>query len=193
MPLCKLVAQQNPRFQVPGNGKFFDNDSYQDLYCYLRGIHNTNIDSNRVHPQKEKMTSDFHGSRCVDYYRAPQEMEALAMAYGKYDGTKVRHYIISLSPEECSFFGSYYSCCLALQDIAERFLDCFHGQYQCFYVIHEDTDNPHAHVCCSTVNFQTGLKYPGDKKSYFGIQNEMDRYIREQYNMRFYMVPDVRE
>ena len=193
MPVCKLITQHDPRFQIPNSSKFIDGDSYLDLYCYLRGIHPANNAENSSYPKKEKTPNDFHGSRCLDYYRAPQEMEALARGCGKYEGIKLRHYVISLGPEECKWINSHLSCCLILEEIAERFLDCFYGQYQCYYVIHEDTAHPHIHVCCSTVNIYTGMKYPGDKKSYFSLQNEMNRFTKERFNMRFFMVPDIRD
>ena len=56
--------------------------------------------------------------------------------------------------------------------------------------IHEDTDHPHAHIVQSTVNYCTGKKYPGDKRSYFGIQNEMNEYLHKEYGMHLTMVAD---
>lgn len=191
MPICKLVTYQDPLYRKEGIGKFFDDDSYRDIYFYVRGLNHISYTGYNDTYGKEKMPSNLFGSRSVDFYNAPAEMEAIAKAFGKYDGTKVRHYILSLGPEECNRLGySYHSCYLVLEDIAERFLDCFHGEYQCYYTIHEDTDNPHAHIVQSTVNYTTGKKYPGDKRSYFGIQNEMNEYLHREYGMHMTMVAD---
>ena len=187
MPICKLVTYQNPNYIREGCGKFSDDESYETIYNYLTG--NSNCSDGYYY--SEKMPHNLHGSRCLDYYRAPQEMQAVAKAFDKDEGIKVRHYIMSLSQEECNMLGSSpYSSCVDLADMAEKFLDCFHGEYQCYYCVHENTDNPHVHICCSTVNFKTGRKYPGDKKSYFSIQNEMNQYLHDEYGLHLRMVPD---
>lgn len=37
MPVCKLITYQNPLYAKDGAGKFFDEDSYMDIYNYVRG------------------------------------------------------------------------------------------------------------------------------------------------------------
>lgn len=185
MPICKLVLEQDVRYCKDGKGKFADDDSYYNMYRYARGESSTTR-------AIEKTPHNLHGSRCLDFERAPEEMMALAKAYGKDNGTRLRHYVLSLSSKECERLGGdQYGCCLALQDMAEHFLDCFHGAFQCFYVLHEDTGHPHAHIVCSSVNWRTGRKYAGDKQDYFGLQNEMNDYLHKVYGMHMEMAWDA--
>ena len=189
MPICKLVTHIHPQYQQEGLGKFFDEESYESLYHYLTK-ENSN-DSKNMKEKRNKMPQNLHGARCLDYARAPQEMAAVSKAFGKNKGKKLRHYVMSLSPEECNILGADHdSCCIDLADIAEHFLDCFHNQYQCFYCIHKDTMHPHVHICQSTVNFKTGKKDPGDKASYFSIVNQMNQYLHNEYGLHLRMIAD---
>ena len=77
MPICTLVTYQDPIYRKEGVGKFFDADSYRDIYFYARGLNHKTNNGNQSIIRKEKLPSNLFGSRSVDYYNAPAEMEAI--------------------------------------------------------------------------------------------------------------------
>lgn len=96
-------------------------------------------------------------------------MERLAQAFGQAQGVRLRHWVLSFSKEEVKKIGRK-----ARLETLKRFgwyaASYYGGQYQIFYAVHLDSNNPNIHFVMNTVNYQNGKKYPGDRADYYNYQ-----------------------
>ena len=161
MPVFKVICKVNDHFCYNGNGKYKDDDALHDVISYCGRLGKACcVDGIAVYPPN-----------------AIFEMERLAQAYGKDRGLRLRHWILSFSAQEAKGIGK-----AQLPEVLHRigwYAANYYGcQYQILFTIHLDSDNPHIHFVMSTVNYQTGKKYPGDMADYYAYQ----RYLRDFFS-----------
>ena len=117
--------------------------------------------------QPKKTPGGFIFSRNVDANYAAEEMNDVATAYGKDSGLRLRHSVLSFSPNEEIDKAD-------ATEIAQQVLEYYGDKYQIVAAIHEDTDNPHIHFVMNQVSFQNGAKYRGQKDDYY----RFERYLK---------------
>lgn len=88
------------------------------------------------------------------------EMELLSAAYGKQSGARLRHFVLSLSPEERLSVER-------MQILAWDVASYYGARYQIVWGIHEEKKHKHIHFAMNRVSYIDGKKYPGDKKDYY--------------------------
>lgn len=138
-------------------GKYQDSSAYHDVLGYC------------LNP--EKISNGFIGGRNIDIDYVADEMETVAEAFGKTDGTKLRHYVLSFSPQE-------HVTADEVADIASQVADYYSDRYQIVYAVHEDTDHPHAHLAMNHISFRDGRHYCGTKQDYYAFQQHIKEVLR---------------
>lgn len=173
MASLKIKTQRNPGFESY-TGKYHDNNSYYDVINYIIS--------------EEKTPHQFIGGYGVNLNQAAYEMDYLAKVYGKESGIRLRHFILSFSPEEVKYGG--IKKFEALYKIGQYAALFYSDEYQIVFAVHEDKDHPHIHFVMNTTNYRTGAKYQGDKKDYYAFQNYIDDFLWEQYRLRLHVYKD---
>lgn len=137
--------------------KYHDETAYQDVINYC------------ANPDKTP-----HGlieGRKVDKDYAADEMETVATAFGKDNGVKLRHFVLS-----CSSAEGLTSPDVA--KIAHQVTDYYAGEYQILYAVHESSEKPHAHFVMNMVSYQDGHRYQGKKQDYYKFQKHIKKILR---------------
>lgn len=83
-----------------------------------------------------------------------ESMRRLSNEYERKGTIKIRHFIVSFSPEEMKKPA-------VVDQIARRCMEYFASEYQCIYGVHEDTDNLHFHIAFNPLNRYNGQRYRG--------------------------------
>lgn len=175
MPTLKVIHQNNEVINAQvGCRKYHDGSALDTVIAYCL--------------QDCKVPSKLVGSYGVNINQAAFEMHRLAQAFGKDNGLRLRHMILSFSDQELKAMRSRApEYVYRIADYAARY---YGGEYQIIYAVHEDTGRLHAHLVMNTVNYKTGLKYRGDKKDYYVFQNYLGSFLWNQYGMELQVVPD---
>lgn len=98
--------------------------------------------------------------------RAAQEMEAVAKAFGKNKGKRVRHSELSFSAEEGI---SAEQADLYAREIVLHYAP----EYQIVYAVHDDTENTHIHFVMNQISYVDGHRYQGKKKDYYDFMRHI--------------------
>lgn len=163
MPMLKLIH---------GPGKYSDDEALHDVISYCTRLGKACcVDGIAVYPPNVIF-----------------EMERLAQAYGKGNGLRLRHWILSFSAKDLKGFKKA-NFLEMLQRWGWYAASYYGGQYQILFSVHMDSKNAHIHFVMSTINYQTGLKYPGDKGDYYAYQ----QYLRDffcELGMTLIVAPD---
>ena len=138
-------------------GKYNDPSAYRTVLGYC------------LHP--DKTPSNLIGGRNIDADHAAEEMETVSKAFGKTDKTKVRHFILSFSPEENMTANE-------VAHIADQVAGHYSDRHQIVYAVHEDTNCPHAHFAMNHVSFRDGRHYYGTKQDYYAFQEHIKKILR---------------
>ena len=102
---------------------------------------------------------------------AKDQFEALAQAYGKDFGVRLRHMILSFAPDEkVGTFGA--------EMIAYQIAGYYGRQYQIVWACHTDSKCLNIHLVMNTVSYQTGMKYDGSKADYYGFLDHVNRVLK---------------
>ena len=98
----------------------------------------------------------------------PEEVYRVMMQtkqdWGKLNGRKGYHFVISWKPGECDPEKAYQ----VLQEFSQEYLG---GEYDYVFAIHTDTDHCHGHIIFNSVNRVTGYKYRYER-------GDWERYIQ---------------
>lgn len=111
----------------------------------------------------------YYGGYNVDVHRAAEQIVLVKQHFQKWDGRKMRHFIVSfgknITPYDAYILGwqiaAYYA-----------------NRYQIVFGVHEDTENMHIHFVFNTVSFVDGLKY---SQSYSNLY-KLNIYVNKTYN-----------
>lgn len=114
--------------------------------------------------QPQKIQHGLVGGLAVNFETAALEINRLARCFGQNHGIRLRHWIISLYPNE-----------LTLPEIAafaRQACAFYAGKYQIVYAVHEDVPHPHIHFVMNYISYLDGSRYRGDKQDYWAYIKE---------------------
>lgn len=137
--------------------KYHDAAALNDLISYIQ--------------REDRTEPSLIGGLAVNPFSAAEEMEILAKLARKYKGVHLRHFVVSFSPEETQSPQTLYKMA---GEIAEFYAD----EYQIVYAVHCNKTNLHIHFVMNTVSYQTGMKYPGNKKDFYDFQTHIRSVLR---------------
>lgn len=141
-------------YKVFGYGqkqKFYDDNAYSDAIHYV------------MNPRKAAYAG---GCNVETLERAAQEMEAVAKAFGKNKGKRVRHSELSFSAEEGI---SAEQADLYAREIVLHYAP----EYQIVHAVHDDTENTHIHFVMNQISYVDGHRYQGKKKDYYDFMRHI--------------------
>lgn len=155
MAILKVIHGQNaPVDPCYTEKKYHDENSLYHVIAYC------------CNPEKTK--SGLIGGFGISLHDAAAQMDGLAQAYGKANGIRLRHMVLSFEPGERISPQKVYQ--VAYQ------LAWYYGQeYQILFAVHEDKPHRHIHFIMNTVSYWDGHKYPGTKEDYYRFHD----YVRE--------------
>lgn len=138
-------------------GKYYDEDARYDVVNYVLNPHKA------IH---------YYGGCGVDLTDIAESMDAVAVQYGKNDGIKLRHFILSFSPWE--------KITLEKVNAVGRAAVMFLGrEYQCVYAVHESSDHLHIHIVMNAVSYIDGHRYRGTRQEFYAFKNYMQQVLRQ--------------
>lgn len=100
---------------------------------------------------------------------AADAMNIVTDAYYKETGPRIRHSVLSFSPDDPISFDQ-------VREIAMDCVDYYKDYYQMVAAIHEDRDYLHIHFAMNTTSYVNGSKYHGEKKDYYGFIKHANQY-----------------
>lgn len=178
MPTLKVIYQNDNYWnEMIGYRKYYDDDALDTVISYCI--------------QDCKTPSMLIGWYGVNPNQAAFEMHRLSSAYGKDNGLRLRHMILSFSDQELKQMGT--RAAEFVFKITDYVALYYRNEYQIIYAVHEDTGRLHSHLVMNTVNYRTGKKYRGDKKDYYSFLSYLGSFLQVQYGMKLWVVPDRAE
>jgi len=157
VPVLKIKTQvkSDLRGQV-GDKKYHDEQAVADVINYVL--------------REDKAQKDCIGGFAVNPMMAKEQFLMTAQAYGKAFGVRLRHMILSFSPDEK----------LSLNDaknIAYQIAAYYGYSYQIIWACHTDAKCLNIHMVMNTVSYRTGMKYDGSKADYYCFQDHINRVL----------------
>lgn len=137
--------------------KYHDMKSFHDVIEYITSPSKTNPDG------------IIGGAASPE--TAAAEMEDVVLAFRKEKGVKLRHSVLSFSPEEPV-------TARQVKKIAGECIRYYECDYQILAAVHEDRDHLHVHFVMNTTSYRNGRKYHGDKADYYGFLSHMNRVTK---------------
>lgn len=142
---------------IHGPKKYHDMKSFYDVIQYITS------------PGKTDPDGVIGGA--VSPETAVEDMENIVRAFHKEKGVKLRHSVLSFSPEEPV-------TARQVKEIAGECIRYYECDYQILAAVHEDRDHLHIHFVMNTTSYRDGHKYRGDKADYYGFLSHMNRVAR---------------
>lgn len=142
---------------IHGPKKYHDMKSFHDVIHYITA------------PSKTGPDGVIRGA--VSPETAVEEMETVVKSFHKEKGVKLRHSVLSFSPEE-----PVNAC--QVKEIARECIHYYEEEYQILAAVHEDRDHLHVHFVMNTTSYRDGHKYHGDKADYYGFLSHMNRVTK---------------
>lgn len=157
MALLKVMHNKNtpvsPRFQ---GKKYHDENSLYDVISYC------------CNP--EKTQSGNIGCFGANVQYAAEQMGRLAQTYGKANGIRLRHMVLSFEPgEKVTSTGAY--------QIAYQAAWYYGREYQVLFAVHEDKKHLHIHFVMNTVSYLDGHKYAGKCEDYYNFLDHLRKIL----------------
>ncbi len=157
MAVLKVVTEISPTYKKNGiTKKYHDNDTIPDIIHYIF--------------DPRKTLGKYIGGLAINLSWAAEQMTAVADAYGKNRGIRVRHMVLSfdvsehVTPEQAMI-------------IAYETALWYANDYQILFAVHIDSDNLHIHFVMNTVSYLNGRKYEGKKWDYYHFQVYLKRIL----------------
>lgn len=172
MATLKVIYKQDP-YAETDQPKYHDDEAIDTVSNYC------------MNPKKTE--DGLVGGFNVNICQAAYEMNKLSWAFGKDNGLRLRHWILSFNPQEAR----RYRTCMdnEMKKIAWYAAAYYGSDYQIVYAIHKNRQSTHIHFVMNTVSFHTGKKYNGSHEDYFNYLNYLSVFLREQYGMTLEVVP----
>lgn len=142
---------------VNAAGKYQDDTARHDLIHYIT--------------QRKKIPNHIVCFSHGDISNAADQMTQTARFFGKDQGIRIYHFIITFSPGDIR--GLEYIL-YAANEIT-RILGQHH---EVAYAVHEDTKIPHIHFAFNPVSFVDGNKYHGGKQEFQELMNTLREVMR---------------
>ena len=145
---------------IHAHGKYHDVSSFRDLPEYVT--------------QSNKTTQELVLGGALFPEIAAESMQSLCAAYQKTDEVKLRHSVLSFSPEENISVSQ-------AKGIARQALEYYEEEYQIMAAVHTDKDHLHIHLLMNTTSYRTGKKYPGNRADYFAFRDHLNKILRPHH------------
>lgn len=152
----KTQVREDLRSQV-GDQKYHDENATEDVLKYIM--------------REDKVENGYVGGFAVNPTSAADQFEMIAQVYGKNYGVRLRHMILSFSPEEK--IDAYDA-----KNIAYQVASYYGNDYQIVWACHTDARCLNVHMVMNTVSYQTGKKYDGSKADYYDLKNHINEVLR---------------
>jgi hypothetical protein len=152
----KTQVREDLRSQV-GNKKYHDDQAVEDVLNYIL--------------REDKVQDGYMGGFAVNPALAADQFEMVAEAYGKNYGVRLRHMILSFSPEEK--IDAYDA-----KNIAYQVASYYGNEYQIVWACHTDARCLNVHMVMNTVSYQTGMKYSGNKDDYYRFEKHINAVLQ---------------
>jgi len=176
MPVLKVICSQDAAMiKRTGSRRYQDDMAIEEVVNYV------------LSPQKT--CQSLVGGIAVSPGQAAFEMRRLSQAYGKFEGLRLRHMVLSFSKDEIRRFGKRaYDILMRIAFYAAQF---YGHDYQIVYAVHTDAENLHIHFVMNSVSYRTGRKYPGTKADYHEFCSYLGDFLMEYFSMPLTPVSDV--
>lgn len=147
-------------------GKYQDDLAYQNVYRYIT--------------RADKTPDNYVIHAGVDSDNAVMEYETVANVYGKNEGVRLRHSIISFKNGE-----AYIDQVYRVMEMVCWYY--FNQGYQIVGAVHQDTDQLHIHFMMNQVSYIDGRKYEGTREQHKHFMNQLKRFCFKM-NINIYYV-----
>lgn len=152
---------------VNAAGKYRDDTARHDLIHYMT--------------QRKKTPNHIVGFSHGDISNAANQMTQTARSFGKDQGVRIYHFIITFAPGDVN---DIEYILYAANEIT-RLL----GQrHEIAYAVHEDTRIPHIHFAFNPVSFVNGYRYHGGKEEFKDLMDTLRGVMRFIGVFAFYRV-----
>lgn len=133
-----------------------------------------------------KTIHGFCGGVHVTENDIADSMEKVAQQFGKTNGVKLRHFVLSFTPDEIDKpeIANAIACQIAM----------FIGrEYQVAFAVHENTENLHIHLVFNSISYVDGHRYYGKKKEYYDLVNFVKHQLYHNYGLYLVTVSALSE
>ena len=136
--------------------KYFDDNSYHDVIRYI---------------SQDGFAPYMGGVNLTSIETAALEMQATAASFGKDEGKRLRHTVLSfheserVAPEQAYAYG-------------QQIIQYYAPVYQMAFAVHTNAGNIHIHFVMNQVSYVDGSRYRGQRKDYYDFKNYIASVIR---------------
>lgn len=155
---------------VNAAGNYQDDTARHDLIHYMT--------------QRKKIPNHIVGFSHGDISNAAAQMTQTARSFGKDQGIRIYHFIITFAPGDVN--GIEY-----ILYAANEITRILGQRHETAYAVHEDTRIPHIHFAFNPVSFVDGYRYHGGKEEFKELMNTLRGVMRFIGVYRFYRVTYV--
>ena len=152
---------------VNAAGKYQDDTARHDLIHYMT--------------QRKKIPNHIVGFSHGDISTAADLMTQTARSFGKDQGVRIYHFIISFAPGDIN-------CMEYILYAANEITRLLGQRHETAYAVHEDTRIPHIHFAFNPVSFVYGYRYHGGKEEFKELMDTLREVMRFIGVYRFYRV-----
>lgn len=121
--------------------------------------------------QPDKTPGGFIDCIGVDPENIPNSMCETAASFKKDSGVRLRHMILSFSPNELRNPEVAYQ-------IGCDVMDLIYGEYQAAFAVHQDAANLHIHFVFNSVSYLDGHRYYGKRGEYRALAGGIAKILR---------------
>ena len=147
--------------------KYQDDTARHDLIHYMT--------------QHKKTPNHIVGFSHGDISTAADLMTQTAQSFGKDQGVRIYHFIITFAPGDVN--GIEY-----ILYAANEITHLLGQRHETAYAVHEDTQFPHIHFAFNPVSFVDGHRYHGGKEEFKELMDMLRGVMRFIGVYRFYLV-----
>ena len=164
----KTQVKASLREQV-GEQKYHDDEAVQDVLRHIL--------------REDKAPRELIGGFAVNPFLAAEQFTMIAQAYGKDFGVRLRHMILSFSPDESPSLND-------AKNIAYQVAAYYGNDYQIVWACHTDAHCLNIHFVMNMVSYRNGMKYDGSKADFYRFQHHVN-YILDPYGMHIEICKDT--
>lgn len=164
-------------------GKYKDDNAIRDEISYAYDIE---------HDGEKNLGYRYIGGWGVDLEDAAFEMELLARLYHKWDGVRLRHWVITFTEADLQKVQKRLpgmNRWQVLLRLGYELTECYANRYQLVFSVHWDHGAGHLHVVMNSVSFVDGRKYSGSKAEYYGYE-AFAKSVAARYGFPIFLVKD---
>lgn len=118
-----------------------------------------------------KTISGYLGGFGVNPEHPAESMVAVSEYFGKQNGVKLRHYILSFAPYELTNPTT-------ANEIGKRIAQFIGQEYQALYAVHENKNHLHIHIVSNAVSYIDGHRFQGKRSEFYKLTNGIKEILR---------------